>query len=189
MRKMRFCAIFFAMLLPMLLLTACGKKTEGPLNGEWAYIHDTGKTVLELKTNGKAVYKDKKYSYSTDDSFIKLSGGGEDLNLRYALTDGGFYLYEPEVYVYNGDSTPEGIYGTWVKEDGSWAFEFKKSGEFNEGGVVTFSGHFTEDASNGSITLFYSDVFKLDDTVLYIRAEGDKLYVEYPTKMVKTVEQ
>ncbi|MCR5734124.1 MAG: hypothetical protein K6G22_05885 [Lachnospiraceae bacterium] len=178
--------VFIAMAVTGLcLMTGCNK-TEGPLNGDWAYIHDTEKTVISLDKNGKAVFKDKKYSYTTDPEYIKLSSKDGSLDLRYELNDDGFNLYESEVYVLEEGDEPDGITGSYIKNDGNWALKFSENGTFAEGVEVSFSGHYTVDEDQKKITLIYDDRLDFDDTVLYYEQDGRELHIEYPTQMVKT---
>ncbi len=168
------------------LMTGCNNKTEGPLNGDWAYIHDTAKTIISLDKNGKAVFKDRKYSYSTDPEYIRLKGNDGSLDLRYELNDDGFNLYESEIYVLKDGDEPDGITGSYIKNDGNWALEFNKNGVFVEGVDVSFSGHYTVDEEKKAITLVYDDRLDFDDTVLYYEQNGRELKIEYPTQMVRT---
>ncbi|MCR5106762.1 MAG: DUF4923 family protein [Lachnospiraceae bacterium] len=160
---------------------------DGPLKGDWSYIHDKETTVLSIDQKGKATYKDQKYKCTPDDEFINLSGNGENLKLRYELNDDGFYLYEGEIYNKKSEGEDSSLTGTWIKKDNNWAFEFDENGVFKEGvEEVSFSGHYTVDEDNKIITLQYDDRLEFDDTKLYYELDGNELHIEYPTQMVVT---
>lgn len=172
----------------VLLLAACGKQ-GAPLSeeakaicGDWAYIHDRDTTVFSAKENGTAKYEDEKYSFTCEDGFVVLtSKKGEISRLRYRLDDEGMLLYKNTEYTYSGTGEPNGIIGQWSSAE-NWTFEFTDSNTFMEDGY--FPGVYTVDAENGTFTLVYND--KFEDTLCYYHTEGNKLYIEYPWRMVPT---
>lgn len=169
------------MFLSLFIFGGCGEKSDSPLVGNWAYIHDTETTIISLKSDGKAEYEGEKYSYTTDDTYINLTKDGESLKLRYELTKDGFLMYQTTEYEYQGDGTPESIIGNWYNPTTKWSYEFTEEGTFKEDGY--FPGYFTVDENNSSIKLMYNDHF--EDTIIYYGIEGTKLTIDYPWAMVK----
>ena len=170
--------------LLVLLLAGCGggrdlSPEETALCGRWAYSHEPDTAVLTLKKDGSAVYEKTGYTFSSDGTFLQLENGkGDPLLLRYVLEDGEMTLYIPSEYRCEG--TPEGLVGLWQCEPKNWSYEFSAEGTFREDGV--FTGRYTADEENGTITLQYPDYF--EDTVCHYTLEGDSLTVEYPWHMV-----
>lgn len=180
----------FALLMCMVLvisfsLLGCGEpKLSGPINGKWAYIHDTETTALEIKDNGTAVLDGQKYDCTYDDSVISLTDkNGNTQSLRY-LTSGsdGIYLFKTSTYKYDGAGSPDGIIGVWVDtSNGKSSFEFTDNGTFREDSYIP--GYYYPDSETGSILLVYNDHY--EDTLIYYTIDGDTLTVEYPWPMVK----
>ena len=173
------------MVILTLSFAACGNKSDGPLTGKWAYIHDDVTTVLELKANGKALYEGNEYTYTTDDKFITMTDkNGIAQTFRYLVESDGILFYKTTTYVNKENSNPDSLVGVWTgKEVENWTFEFTENGEFKEDGY--FPGYFTEDKSAGTIKLVYNDHF--EDTTVYYEMKGNELTIQYPWKMVKTV--
>jgi len=81
MKKFRQTALICVLLVTAaILLSGCG--AEDPLCGAWAYIHDPQTPVLTLENNGKATFNGTGYTYTSDDERLKLSSGGETLEMR-----------------------------------------------------------------------------------------------------------
>ena len=175
MKKLRTSALCLTMILVFGILAGCGNKTES-----WAYNHEPEKEIISFWDNGKAVYKDVKYTYTKDDTFINLTKNGETISLRYEDTKDGMLLYETSIYT--ADGAHDGILGTWRQEENHWSYKFTEDGMFNEDGF--FGGHFAVDENAGTIKLMYED--PLQDTILYYTLEGDNLTVAYPWGMVPT---
>lgn len=173
-----------ALLCMMICLSGCGSELSeeaAALQGKWAYIHDETTVILALKNSGKALYHDEEYvRYDCDGEWISLTAAdGEEIKLRYFADGEDIYLYEPAVYTYTGDGTPEGIVGTW--ENGNWSFEFTEEGSFKEDGY--FPGRYSVNEAEGSFKLMYNDPF--EDTTCYYHMDGREMLVEYPWHMVK----
>ena len=164
-------------------LCGCGgSKVDSRLCGDWAYIHEDVKTILSIKSNGKAEYKGQQYTASADEEYIELKSGREDLKLRYVIENDGILVYETKAYEYDGEGTPDSIVGNWIAMPERWTFEFNDAGEFKEDGY--FPGYYTVDEANHSVKLVYNDHF--EDTTIYYTIDGNILTIEYPWKMVKT---
>ena len=181
--KKRLLAWMLLLVLPVLLLASCGSRTLSPeeeaLCGRWAYNHDPDTPVLTLKKNGCATFKGAKYDYACDDQFIHLrTGKGDDLDLRYQLTDDGMILYIPAEYECEG--TTDGLVGFWRCAPQNLSFDFTADGAFSEDGV--FTGNYTADEAAGTFTLHYAEYF--DDTTCYYTLDGAVLTVDYPWPMV-----
>jgi hypothetical protein len=158
----------------VMLLGGCGKAEK------WAYTHEPDKEVLTLYDNGKAVFKDKEYTYTKDDTFYTLTDKqGNSEKHRYEMDKENMIFYEASTYQYDGEKTGSGIAGVW-KQDNGWMFEFTKDGKFNEDGY--FYGHYNVKENEGTIKLMYSD--PLQDRILYYTLDGDKLTIEYPWPMM-----
>ncbi len=173
------------LLSALLLLCACGNGASLPpeaqkLVGSWGYDHDPETVVLQLRSNGRAVYEEKEYAFTCTKDRIELSGGeGTRLHLRYEADETGILLYRPVVYFCEG--TADGLVGSWKDGENRLSFVFTPDGQFSED--ETFSGTFTVDEAAGSFTLRYAGPF--DDTICYFSLETDRLLVEYPWHMVK----
>lgn len=166
--------------LSLMLLNGCGEKAAGPLDGDWAYIHEDNVTVLSIN-GSKAEYDGYKFSCSVDDEYIHLKGNGKDQDFRYEMTNDGFLLYKKAVYEYSGEGTPESVIGTWENPN-KWSYEFTEEGTFNEDGY--FPGYYSVDEAAGTIKLVYNDHFV--DTTIFYTLEGTTLTIDYPWEMVKT---
>ncbi|MCQ2537233.1 MAG: hypothetical protein MJ124_02415 [Lachnospiraceae bacterium] len=171
------------MLALLMILAACGSPT-GKINdkvvGSWAFNHDDTTEFAEFRDDGTAVYDGKKYTYTTDDTFIILKDkNGSETKLRYEMTQKGMNLCRIQTYVRMDGS--DGIVGYWLDEINSWTFEFTEAGTFREDGA--FTGHYAT-GSNGELKLMYERSF--EDTLCYYTIEGDKIIIEYPWPMVKT---
>ena len=166
----------------VILCTACSSDEEKvtELTGSWAAIYDTKTEVINLKKDGTVRYGDKKYdSYSLDNGWVTLNGK-ESLKMRYILKDEKVVFYEPRIYTLTETNTPGTIIGLW--ECGESYFEFNSIGQFLEDGF--FSGTYSVDEENGTITLAYEGPF--DNTVFYYKLENDTLTAEYPWTAVPT---
>lgn len=180
--------IFLAVILP--LLTACDRsihnyskaKEVSGISGSWAYIHAKEEAVAVFYDDGKAQYKGKDYSYEYDSRFIELTdGNGETIQLRYELDNEGMYLYSNDTYTYCGEGDPYGLIGEWSCKENNWTYIFTESGTFLEDGY--FPGYYFVDNENSTIKLTYNDQF--EDTICYFHMEDNKLYMEYPWRMVR----
>lgn len=169
--------------LSLVMSTLCGcGKSNNPLVGEWAYIHDPETTVLNLKDNGKADFKGQTFSYELKDGQICLKDeNGKTTDLRYEENKDGFLLYEHTTYEYEGSETPSSIVGRWVDPVNKWSFEFTDQGTFSEDGY--FPGYYTVNDDGKSVKLVYNDHF--EDTTVYYTIDGNTLKIEYPWQMVK----
>ncbi len=163
----------------ILSLVGCGG-TKDQFFGDWAYNHDTENTIISFKTSNNAVYEGQKYKYTFDDTFITLTSKDNEIKLRYQMDQDEMILYQPELYVYVGDETPDGLIGSWMNEN-NWSFEFTTDGTFRENDY--FPGYYFLN-EDGSVKLVYNDHFP--DATLYYTIDGTQLTVEYPWTMVKT---
>ena len=164
------------------MLSACGKKVEGAFIGDWAYVHETTKTVLALNDNGKAEYLGDSYKYTADDDFLYLESSKENIKLRYRMDGEKLYIYQTTEYTYDGEGNPSDIIGNWVCTEKKWSFEFTEEGTFKEDGY--FPGYYTVDEEAGTVKLIYNDHF--EDTSFYYVLDGNKLTIEYPWETVRT---
>ncbi len=180
MNKIRFVSLLCMISILSVLLMGCGETVDSPIVGKWAYIHDKETAVLELKSNGSAVYNNEKYSFTEDGQYIILSSGKDKQKLRYELVKDDLYLYEPATYIYASEGEPDGLIGVWANEN-KWSYEFTKEGTFREDGY--FPGYYTVDEANSTIKLVYNDHF--EDTTIYYSLDGNRLLVEYPWRMVR----
>ena len=190
MKTTKFRATFFAVVLMLLLMTACGKNENSSelseealgICGSWAYIHDKETAVAVFRENGTAQYEDKDYSFECDSQFIKLKDTeGETIQLRYTLDDEGMYLYKNTTYTFSGEGKPDGLVGEWSCAEKNWTLAFTDAGTFLEDGY--FPGDYTVDDENSTFKLAYQDQF--EDTVCYFQLEENMLHIGYPWRMVK----
>ena len=158
------------------LFAGCGNASDGMLIGKWAYIHEPETTILAIKSNGTAFYKEKKYDCLVSDGFIVLNDGTESFKLRYFENDNGFDLYEQSTYIRTSEG--DGIVGTW--ECNNETFEFTEDGTFQEDGI--FPGHYVVSEDGSTVKLAYND--PIEDTILYVAINGNEMFVEYPWPMV-----
>jgi hypothetical protein len=181
----------FAVVLMLLLMTACSKNKNDPaksdealeIYGSWAYNHDKETAIAVFLEDGTAQYEGKDYSFECDSQFIKLTNtDGETKQLRYVLDDEGMYLYSNNTYTFSGEGEPDDLVGEWTCADKNWTYSFTETGTFMEDGY--FSGNYTVDDENSTFKLVYNGEF--EDTVCYFQLEENKLYIEYPWPMVRT---
>lgn len=159
-----------------IFLAGCGGNKQ-----EWAYIHEPEKMILSMSDNGKAIYKDKDYTYSKDDNFIKLTGkDGSEIDMRYVMDGDKMILYERSTYTYDGDGTPDSVIGLW-KQDNGWSYQFTEQQTFAEESI--FFGHYSVDEDAHTIRLMYDD--PIEDAILYYELNGNELTIDYPWPMVK----
>lgn len=181
MKSMKSVLLLAVLSVMLCMIAGCGGSKD-PLKGSWAYNHEPEKEILKIK-GSHAEYKGEKYEYSSDDTFIYLKKDGNEQKLRYVITEDGVNLYEPAVYEYQGEGTPNGIIGDW--KCGLWEYIFSEDGRFQED---YFTGMYKSDEN--TITLVYDRVYgqedSFDDTLIYYILDNNKLYVEYPWPLVKT---
>ena len=176
MKRINIFTLGISVLLTVSILSGCGSKTE-----KWAYIHDPDVEIIALSDNGKADYKGSDYTYTKDDSYIKLKdANGEELSLRYEMNGDQMTLYEKSTYTRQGEAGDGGIVGVWTQDNG-WSYQFTEEGSFSEENI--FFGHYSVDESTSCIKLMYDD--PIEDAYLYYTLEGDKLTVDYPWPMVR----
>lgn len=190
MKTTKYLPIIFAIVLLLLLMTACGKnKNDTAISnealgicGSWAYIHDQDTAIAIFHEDGTAQYEGKDYSFECDSQYIKLKDtDGETKQLRYTPDDKGMYLYSNNIYTFCGEGEPEGLVGEWSCADKNWSYSFTEAGTFLEDGY--FPGYYTVDDENSTFKLVYNDQF--EDTVCYFRLEENQLSIEYPWRMVR----
>lgn len=182
MNRLKNSVIVLTAVFILALIPGCGSREAQ----KWAYSHEPEVDVFVLYDNGKAVYKDTEYTYSSDDTFYTLTDKqGNTLKLRYVLDGDGMLLYETSVYRRDPEEPGSGLAGKWVHENGRNMFRFTKDGQFDEDGY--FYGHYNAKEDEGTIKLMYSD--PLQDCILYYDLNGDELTIEYPWPMVRTGEK
>jgi hypothetical protein len=190
MKIKKYLPIFFAVVLMLLLMTACDKNGNDTaksnealgLYGGWAYIHDKETAIAVFREDGTAQYEGKDYSFDCDSQFITLKDkAGETTLLRYTIDDEGIYLYSNNTYTFAGEGEPSSLVGEWSCVDKHWSYSFTEAGTFMEDGI--FTGYYTVDDENSTFKLVYNDMF--EDTVCYFRLEENKLNIEYPWRMVR----
>lgn len=190
MKLIKYVRIYIVMVLILLVMTACGKdkgdtvETSGHLGiyGDWSYIHDKDKEVVEFRKDNTAQYEGKEYTFEYDSQFIKLKGvEGETIRLRYKLDDMGMYLYSNNTYTFSDEGKPTGLVGKWLCAEKNWSYAFTEGGTFLEDGY--FPGNYTVDDKKATFKLDYKDQF--EDTVCYFRIVENQLHVEYPWRMVR----
>ncbi|MDF2485613.1 MAG: hypothetical protein K0S61_4554 [Anaerocolumna sp.] len=190
MKTTKFLPTFFAVVLILVLMTACAKnKNDTAISnealgicGSWAYIHDKETAIAVFRDDGNAQYEGKDYSFDCDSQFIKLKDtDGETIQLRYALDDEGMYLYSNNTYTFSGEGEPDGLVGEWSCAEKYWSYSFTEAGTFMEDGY--FPGYYTVEDENSTFKLVYNDHF--EDTVCYFRIEENKLHIDYPWRMVR----
>ncbi|HKL79477.1 MAG TPA: hypothetical protein VJ888_03455 [Mobilitalea sp.] len=187
MKKLKLMTTFFAVVLILLLMTACDKNEDSTteavgIYGSWAYIHDNETAIAVFREDGTARYEGKKYSFESDSQFIKLKDkDGETIQLRYVLDDEGMYLYSNNAYTFSGEGEPDGLLGEWECTEEKWSYSFTDEGTFMEDDI--FPGYYTVDDENSTFKLVYNDQF--EDTVCYFQLEVNKLHIEYPWRMVR----
>ncbi len=178
MKRLRYIAVVALMLSVIIQITGCGSNKES-----WAYNHEPETEILSLSDNGKAVFHGEKYRYTKDDKFITLKDkSGNETRLRYILDGEQMTLYESSTYDYSGEGTPDGIVGVWTQENG-WSYQFTEDGKFTEENI--FYGHYAVNEQDSSIKLMYDE--PLPDAILYYSVDGNKLTVDYPWTLVRTV--
>ena len=166
-----------AVMVLSMVLSACGAGTE-----KWAYIHEPGEEILELKSNGKAVYKSVEYTYSRDSDHITLTdAAGKSEEHRYVMDGDRMVFYERSVYTLDESEPSDGIIGVW-KQDNGWQYQFTKEGKFSEESI--FFGSYLVDEAAGTIKLMYDD--PIEDALLYyeLDSDGKHLTIDYPWPMV-----
>lgn len=182
--------VCFALIFLTLAVSATGCKKadvqqndyEKKLLGEWAYVHDTKKTVAKFNSDGSAKFEGKKYQYTGDDRFIELTNDKEETKkLRYQFEGDGMYVYIQSTYTRQPELPGDTIVGLWKCEEEGWTFEFSDKGTFMEDGALT--GYYTVEEETGTVRLIYGEA--LDDTVFYYSLDGDELHIEYPWLMLK----
>lgn len=179
-RKIAAIACIFAVLAVACIGCTEKEQDTGFLDGSWAYNHEPEETAF--KVNGdSAVLDGVKYSCSYDDSYVTLTDKkGNTEKHRYIVDGEEILLYKTAVYVYSGDSVPDGFYGYW-KNDANWSWEFTAAGEFCEDGY--FYGYYSVDEATNAIKLMYTDHYY--DTYIYYTVDGNVLTIEYPWRMVR----
>lgn len=184
MKHLRTPALLLALLLLAALLCACGGGTLGPdgqkLVGRWAFNHDPGTCVIELRSDGSARYEGNDYRFAADGDFLVLTdSGGKELRLRCLPNEEGLLLYLSTEYVCHGPA--EGLVGLWVCAPKNWSFTFTETGAFLED--QTFPGTYTVNEQDSSFTLHYLEDFA--DTVCYYQLDGDRMLVDYPWQLIR----
>ena len=176
-------SVFLVLMICMLISGACScGGSKGPLDGQWAYIHDTDKAALIIQSDGKAVLDNVKYSCTYDGSYITLTDSDSNVKkLRYVVTEKGILLYKATDYVRSDADSSSDIVGEWKDTPDNWSYEFTAEGTFVEDGF--FSGTYKVNEAEGTITLTYNE--DTDETVIYFSVSGDTLTIEYPWPMVK----
>ena len=170
--------IRFLLVLLLCFTFAAAGHAEGFPAGEWAFSSEPDVPVLRIEEDGNALYKGNAYHWEDDGQFLVLTGDeGEEIRLRYLVTEKTVYLYVNSSYSRKEGTAGEGIIGVW-NMDGSETsfFEFTKNGRFLEDGV--FDGTYQVDEENGSFRLIYTMYFS--DTVCYFLQEGEHMSLEYP---------
>lgn len=180
MKRTRLVATILIAVLLCLSVCGCGQKISSPALGDWAYIHDTATQILKLTDDGEAIYKGISYKFTDDGTFITLKSDKDEIKLRYVKDGEDLIVYEPTMYVYDGDTTPTGLIGTWKNAENNWSFEFTDNGEFKEDGY--FPGYYTVNPDDGTFKLVYNDHF--EDTTVFYSIDGKELTIEYPWQMV-----
>ena len=190
MKLQRILPVIFAVVLMLLLMTACSNNQNVTvisgealrICGSWAYIHDKDTAIAVFHEDGSAQYEGKDYSFACDSQFIKLTDtDGETIQLRYTLDDEGMYLYRSTTYTFSGVGEPDGLVGEWTCADKNWSYSFTEAGTFQEDGY--FPGKYTVDDESSTFKLVYIDQF--EDTLCYFRLAENQLYIEYPWPMVR----
>lgn len=172
--------LFLAVVMLISLMAGCSG-SKGPLDGEWAYIHDTDKAALVIES-GKATLDGVKYGCTYDDAFITLTDSQSNVKkLRYVVTEKGILLYKSTDYVRSGEGSSSDVVGEWKDTPDNWSYEFTAEGTFVEDGF--FSGTYEVNEADGTVTLTYGG--DMDETVIYYSVSGDTLTIEYPWPMVK----
>jgi len=193
MKSKKYINIYISVVFVLMLavMSACGKSVDSDslseeaqkICGSWAYNHDKETAVAVFRKDGTAEYEGHDYTFECDSSFISLTDDeGGVLKLRYKLDDEDMYLYSYNTYSYSGEGFPVSLVGVWLCPEKNWSYIFTDKGTFMEDGY--FPGHYSVDEASSSFKLMYNDHF--EDTVCYYSLEGDKLYIEYPWKMVRT---
>lgn len=174
------------LLLFALCATGTAVSESAQINpGDWAFIHAPEESVLLLREDGTAVFRGRDYSWTGEGEFIRLAAGdGEELALRFQVSEDKTLLYIPTEFIRMEGYTGEGLYGAWIgKEHEGSTFVFRDDDMFLEDG--TFTGTFRTDPEAGTFLLVYSQYF--DDTLCYFHMDGnDTLTVDYPWTMVQT---
>lgn len=183
MLRRKYLVSVFVLIMCLSTLTGCMTYNDnGALTGQWAYNHDPKTAIIQLADGGKAVYNNKNYTYTMDDTFITLTDkSGSTIRMRYVITSDGFDLYQTTTYRYTSEGTPDGILGSWFCDETNESFEFTVNGTFNEDGY--FPGYYSVDEEASSIYLVYNDHFL--DTILYYHLNGDEMVIDYPWPMVR----
>jgi hypothetical protein len=190
MNRIKFLPTCLAVVIMLLMMTACDKNENGiaksneaqEIWGSWAYIHDKETAIAEFREDGTAQYEGKEYFFECVSMFIKLTNSdGETIQLRYELDDEGMYLYSNNTYTFSGEGEPDGLVGEWSCADKNWSYSFTEAGTFMEDGY--FPGNYTVNDEDSTFKLVYNDQF--EDTVCYFQVKENKLQIEYPWRMVR----
>ena len=179
MRSLKTLKLVLISMLVMMILAGCSDASKQ----EWAYIHEPGVTILTLYDNGKAEYKDHRYTYTLENDYLTLTDKeGYEIGMRFVPDGDTMLLYETAVYEYTGEGEPDGIIGFWQEVDGNLSFEFTDKGTFRED--YYSPGYYVNDEEQGMIQLIYNDMYP--DTFIYYHIDGKILTVEYPWPVVPT---
>ena len=175
--KIKSILLTISLILSALLITGCGKKGES-----WAYDYEPETEVLALYEDGTAKYKGEKYTYTEDNTYIRLKNNSRNIDIRYEKDGDSFVIYEKSTYKQPGKQQ-DGLGGIWVADNG-WSFAFGEDGKFSEENI--FFGHYSVDEKTSCIKLMYDD--PIPDIHMYFELNGDELTIEYPWPLVGTVE-
>ena len=180
--------VFSALLLILILFIsgAASAENAGFRPGDWAFNYEPGKSVLLLREDGTAVWKEQQCTWQDDGEYLHLiPENGEGISIRYQITADEALIWLPIEYRRAEGVPGEGLIGAWVgKESEGSTFIFRETDHmFLEDG--TFTGTFRTDPEAGTVLLVYLQYF--DDTLCYFSLEGnDVLKMEYPWPLVAT---
>ena len=173
------CTIF----LLFVLLVACNEKnSESSYKGNWSYSHEPKKPALVVKNSGKAKLDGKNFTYTEKDGSLRLESKTGDLAYAKFKNNDKNHIFLFKHTIYTG-SNNDGLIGKWTS--GKWSFEFTELGTFLEDGY--FPGHYSVDEENSTLVLIYNDQF--ENTIIPYELKDNKLILDYPWEMVKTINQ
>ena len=150
-----------------------------PLIGEWAFSYEPETVILQVYEDGKAVYREREYSWENDEGFLILTDAeGNTISLRYLITEDQKTIYPQTAYHRGKDvEGQKGLIGIWEGINDGSSFVFTPAGYFLEDN--SFSGNYMMNEEDGTFLLHYGDVFA-DTLCYYVIDSSDILTVEYP---------
>lgn len=151
-----------------------------PLVGKWV-SEDDKTVVLDIKDNGSAKVNGQKISkYFAGDNTLDFKDGNRVQKCMYELDGAEMVIYMPYIYLFEGDGTPEGIWGIWKSIAPQKSFEFQPDGLYVED-ECRF-GSYTVSDSEKCIYLVQTGQ---ESKKVFFEKNGTQLIIYYPQRLVR----